>query len=1089
MFLSALALAGALVAPRLEPPSLPDSVRPAVDPARFRSLRWRNVGPFRGGRTVAVVGDPVRPRTFYFGAVDGGVWRTANGGITWSNITDGRSRIASVGAIAVAPSDPNVLYVGGGEADFREDLTYGDGIWRSTDRGESWTHRGLADARHIAAVRVHPANPDLVYVAAMGHAFGPNPMRGVYRSADGGLTWTRLLFVNDSTGAIDLVMDPVNPRVLYAAMWNFQRFPWGFTSGGPSSGLWKTIDGGDHWTELTDNKGMPEGDKGRIGITVSPANPQRLWASVEAHDSSGGIFRSDDAGKTWQRVNKEQTFQIRPWYFSQLFADPQDANTVYVLNLGTWRSIDGGTSFTRIRVPHGDCHMLWIDPRDNTRMIEAADGGATVSFDRGESWSSIYNQPTAQFYHITTDNQFPYRIYGAQQDNSTVSIASRGRDGVIQREDFHAVGGGESGYIAPDPRDPNIVYAGTYMGTLTRYDHRTTQVRDVSVWLNNYDGIAARDVPHRFQWTFPILFSPHDATTLYTAANRVFKTTNGGERWTAISPDLTRHDPATLGPVGGPITRDMTGTEWYATIFALAESPVAAGTLWAGSDDGLIHISRDGGASWQDVTPRQLGKFTRISIIEPSHTLAGTAYVAANRYQQDDFHPYLLKTSDYGRSWQRIDAGIPDGAYTRAIREDPVRRGLLFAGTETGIYVSFDDGARWQSLQLNLPLTSVRDLHIHGADLIAATHGRAIWVLDGIGVLRQMTDDVSRTTEHLFTPDTAVRFATRRTRDAAAVGENPPDGVAVHYWLGARPRGDVTLTLLDSAGAVVRRYSSVVRKDDGDSTTTASPPAGRPDSAGLRARDTTAVRGRKVWIVAGDTPVGVARDSVVSVRLGANRFIWDLRHADARAVKRVVIDEGTTSGPVVLPGRYTVRLDIDGRSSSRPFVVVGDPRVTATTADLKAQLVLALAVRDKTTALADAVADIEALQRQLDERVASAKGHPYATPITVAATALRSKLASIREDLAEVHSHADESTLNYPITSYNKLLSLASMVQSADARPTVQEGEIFVELASAVDRDLARLASLRTTDVAAFNRLVRELDAPAITGRAAGPTP
>src|SRR5437879_238298 len=629
-----LLVAGPLVAQKAKrAPPRPDSTRETPEPSdpALRALHWRLVGPFRGGRAVAVAGDPARPLVFYFGAVDGGVWKTANGGATWSNVTDGRADIASVGAIAVAPSDPNVIYVGAGEADWREDLTDGEGMWRSTDGGESWS---------------------------------------------------QVLYVDDSTGAIDLALDARNPRVLYAAMWKSQRFPWGFAAGGGKSGLWKSGDGGDTWTDITASRGLPPRPLGRIGIAVSPANPSRLWASVEgpAADSSGGIFRSDDAGASWERVNADQKFMVRPWYFSSVAADPTDENTMYVLNLGTWRSVDGGKSFSRIRVPHGDCHILWIDPKDPHRMIEGNDGGATVSFDGGSTWSTVYNQPTAQFYHVATDDQFPYRIYGAQQDYSPVSIASRSDDGAITLRDWYAVAGGESGYIAPQPGDTGIVFAGTYMGTLTRYDRRTSQTRDVSVWLNNYDGYASADVPYRSQWTFPIVFSPHDRNTLYVTAQKVLKTTDGGGSWQAISPDLTLHDPATLGPVGGPITRDMTGTEWYATVFTFAESPVKAGVLWAGSDDGLVHVSRDGGATWDDVTPKALGRFTRVSLLEPSHFDAAVAYLAANRYQQDDFAPYLYKTADYGKTWEEITTGIPDGAYTRALRADPAPPGLQLAG-------------------------------------------------------------------------------------------------------------------------------------------------------------------------------------------------------------------------------------------------------------------------------------------------------------------------------------------------------------------------------------------------------------------------
>ncbi|HEX6533252.1 MAG TPA: glycosyl hydrolase, partial [Gemmatimonadaceae bacterium] len=1042
---------------------------PANDPA-LRGLRWRLVGPFRGGRVVAVTGDPRRRGVFYFGAVAGGVWKTTNAGISWTNITDGVSSISSVGAIAVAPSDPNVIYVGEGEADFREDLTYGNGVDRSTDGGRTWTHLGLDDTRHIAAIRVDPNDPDVVYVAATGHAFGPNPMRGVYRSRDGGRTWRRVLFADDTTGAIDLALDPTNPRILYAAMWRFRRSPWGFTAGGGRSGLFRSTDGGDHWTELTRNPGMPSALIGRIGIAVSPVRPSRLWASVEAADSTGGIFRSDDAGSTWHRVNAEQKFMVRPWYFSGVTADPANENTVYVLNLDTWRSVDGGATFEEVRAPHGDDHTLWIDPADPDRMIEGNDGGATVSLDGGDTWSSIDNQPTAQFYHVITDDQFPYRLYGAQQDNTTVSIPSRSDWGAIRKEDWWPVGGGESGYIAPRPHDPSIVFAGSYMGTLSRYDHRTLAERDVSAWLNNYDGLAARDVPYRFQWTFPILFSPHDPRTLYIAAQQVLRSTDDGDSWQAISPDLTRHDTATMGPVGGPVTYDMTGTEWYATVFALAESPVATGELWAGSDDGLVHLTRDGGKTWTDVTPRDFGAFTRVSIIEPSHFDAGTAYLAANRYQQDDFRPYLFRTTDYGHSWTRIGAGIPDGAYTRVIREDPGRRGLLYAGTETGVYVSFDDGAHWQSLQLNLPRTPVRDLAIRGHDLLAATHGRAFWSLDDITPLRQLADSVRRAATYLFAPDTALRYPHDAVR-RPFTGHNPPNGAIIDFWFAKKPSGPVELAFLDSAGAVIRSFSSA------DSTGAEPLAAASRDAArGDGGRDTTGAERTRERIETGTDSASYApSDSVVPTRMGANRFVWDLRFADARKLEGIVVDAGTSSGPRVPPGRYTVRLTADGTTLERRFTVVEDPRVRATPADLAALLALSRQVVGAIDSTARAVERIEALQKQLRASTEATKGQPYASRVKVAADSVIGKLETIRQALAEVHSHADEITLHYPVVIYNKLLSLNLMVQSADAPPTSTERAVYRELQRALDGQLARLAAVERADVAGFNAMMRGL--------------
>jgi photosystem II stability/assembly factor-like uncharacterized protein len=1073
----------------------PDSVRYVRAPAYLRGLRWRLVGPFRGGRAVAVAGDPTDQRVFYFGAVNGGVWKSRNGGGSWENISDGRSTISSVGAIALAPSDPNVIYVGGGEADWREDLTYGDGVYRSTDAGETWTHLGLAQAQHIARIVVDPRDPDRAYVAAMGHAFGPNATRGVFRTTDGGKGWQKVLFLDDSTGAIDLAMDPANPRILYAAMWRMQRLPWGFIGGGGRSGLWKSLDGGDTWSELTFNTGMPDSPVGRIGVSVSPANPRRVYAVIECppEDSTGGVYRSDDAGRTWQRVNSDQKFMVRPWYYSVITADPGDEHAVYVMNLSTWRSVDDGKTFTELRVPHGDTHVLWIDPRDPRRMISGNDGGATVSYDAGASWSSLMNQPTAQFYHVTTDAQFPYRIYAAQQDNTTVSIASRSDNGAISTGDWYPVGGGESAYIAPKPGDPSIVIAGTYTGTMTRYDVRTKQRKDISVWLNNYDGWPASEVPNRFQWTYPILYSRHDSTVLYAAANRVFRSTNDGDSWEVVSPDLTRHDPRTLGPVGGPITRDMTGTEWYATIFALAESPVGAGIFWAGSDDGLVHVTRDGGRTWQNVTPRDMQPFTRVSIIEPSHYEAGTAYLAANRYQLDDFRPYLWKTTDYGRTWRRIDAGIPVGAYTRAVREDPVRRGLLFAGTETGVYFSTDDGAHWQPLQLNLPRCSVRDLHIHGSDLIAATHGRAIWVLDDLTALRQMSDAARAAAAYLFVPDTAIRFGGGGGNREAGAGENPPSGVIVDYWLGPHPTGPVTLDFVDGAGRVVRSFSSERPQDTaavlavgaGSDSTRADSVGGRVADRTVQPRDTLARKPRGLRPLADDTLAFTPADSVVPMRAGLNRFVWNLRYASTREVKNVINDEGTTLGPVAVPGAYRVRLGIGGRTMTQSFVVREDPRVKVSQGDLDAQLALALAVQGKTNELSDAVGRIVDIERQLDARTREAVGRPYGGRIAAVVRPLRARLEAVRDSLVEVHAHADEITLHYPIRLYNMLLSLADMVQSADGAPTKQEADIYRDLAAKVDIQLARLRGIERGDLAALNRLMRELEVPAVTAAAA----
>ncbi|HVT39133.1 MAG TPA: glycosyl hydrolase [Gemmatimonadaceae bacterium] len=1032
---------------------------PSATSSRFKALRWRLVGPFRGGRSVAVAGDPSKPLVFYFGAVNGGVWKTANAGQTWRNVTDGKTDLSSVGAIAVAPSDPNVIYAGAGEAQLREDLTYGTGVYRSTDAGTTWQSLGLAETHQISHVVVDPRDADRVFVAAMGHAFGPNPERGVFRSTDGGKSWRKVLFVDDSTGAIDLAMDPANPRILFAAMWKFQRTPWGMNAGGGRSGLWKSSDGGDTWKEITFNPGIPKKPIGKIGIAVSPANPQRLFASIEAPDSAGGIFRSDDAGATWALASGDPKWSVRPFYYSAVTADPQHENTVYVMNLQVWRSTDGGTTFSIVRVPHGDTHQLWIDPKDPRRMINANDGGATISLDGGVTWSSIYNQPTAQFYHVTTDNQFPYRIYGAQQDNSTVSIASRSDDGAIGVRDYFPVAGCENATIAVDPRDPNVTYGGCYTGIFTRSDRRNRQARDVSVWLSNYDGLAAADVPYRFQWTFPVLISPHDPGTLYVTSQYVHRSTTEGASWERISPDLTVHEPATLARSGGPIHGDMTGTEWYGTIYAFTESPVAKGVLWAGSDDGVVHVSRDAGAHWEDVTPRAFGKFTRTAVIEASHHDAGTVYVAANRYQQDDFRPYLWRTTDFGKNWTLITRGIPGGAYTRTIREDPVRRGLLYAGTETGIYVSFDDGARWEPLQLNLPRASVRDIAVHGDDVVAATHGRAFWVLDDVSLLRQLADSVMSRSAFLFQPATAVRWFGGRGRSFTE-GENPAGGAYVDFYLKHVPTDKVTLEFLDGAGKVIRSYTSE-RATDTLRT--------KVDSIAAAAR--ASLR---------DSLFYQPADSIVSARAGTNRFVWNLRYPGAKQLKHTVLDEGTLDGPLAPPGRYSVRLIAGADTLARSFTLMADPRVKTTGAEFAKQFQSVTRVRDRISELVAAATRVEDIQSQLDERTSQTKDQPAAKRVADAASPLRKKFEEIRAALYEVGCHVDQCTLDQPIRLYNMLLTLNSQVQTGDYAPTRQHGEIYDDLSGKLGEQLRRLQQLEDSDLAAFNRTLQELGLPAV---------
>ncbi|MDQ2890241.1 MAG: glycosyl hydrolase, partial [Gemmatimonadota bacterium] len=777
------------------------------DSLAFTALKWRELGPFRGGRSVAVAGSASRPREYYLGTTGGGVLKSTDGGTTWKPITD-KYFGGTIGSIAVSESNPNIVYVGTGESPIRGNVSHGDGVFKSTDAGKTWSFVGLGDSRQISRVRIDPKNPDVVYVGAQGHVWGPNAERGVFKTTDGGKTWKKVLFRNDSTGITDLVIDPHNSQTLYAAFWQAYRQPWKLVSGGAGSGIFKSTDGGEHWTEITRNPGLPSGIIGNIGITASPAKQGRLWALVEA--DSGGVFRSDDAGATWTKTNSDRSLRQRAWYYTRIFADPRDPNGVYGTNVGFMHSTDGGKTFKSIGVPHGDNHDLWIAPNDPKRMIESNDGGATVTVDGGETWTPEY-QSTAQFYHVETTTHFPYRVCGAQQDNSTLCGPSA-KDGGIGIDSWYDVGGGESGYIAVRPDSPDVVFAGSYGGLLTRFDARTGLSRDVNPWPDNPMGHDAADAKYRFQWTFPIVLSPFDPGTMYMGSSVIFKTTDEGQHWTAISPDLTRHDPRTLGASGGPITKDQTSVEYYGTVFAIAESPVQKGVIWAGSDDGLLNVTRDGGKTWTNITPKDLPEWTRISIIEPSHRDAGTAYVAANRYQLDDLRPYIYKTTDFGRTWKMIVNGIPATEFTRVVREDPMRSGLLYAGTERGVWVSFDDGEHWQTLRRNLPIVPVHDLAIKNGDLIAATHGRGFWIMGDVSPLRQLSPAVVSSEAHLFTPAKVYRAsfyggASTGANGAPPRAANPASGAVIYYWLKS-PRQVVTLDFMDASGKLIRHFTS-----------------------------------------------------------------------------------------------------------------------------------------------------------------------------------------------------------------------------------------------------------------------------------------
>lgn len=1011
-----------------EKPAESAATSAAIDPKLYGHMKWRNVGPARGGRSVAVAGIPGDPLTFYMGATGGGIWKTEDAGNTWNPISDGQIKTGSVGSIAVAESDPNVIYVGMGEACVRGNFSHGDGVYRSMDAGKSWKHVGLADTRQIGRVRVHPRNSDLVYVAALGHVFGPNEERGVFRSKDGGATWEKVLYVNEKTGAVDLVMDPTNPRILYAAFWQVQRTPYSLISGGEGSGLWKSTDGGDTWRLLT--KDLPEGIKGRIGVAASGAKPGRVWAIVEAEE--GGIFRSDDYGESWRKVNDDRQWLQRAWYYTHIFADPTDADTMYSLNVSFGKSTDGGKTFEMLWPPHSDNHDLWIDPQDNRRMINANDGGATLSFNGGQTWTRQDNQPTAQFYHVTVDNQYPYRLYGAQQDNSTVSISSRERPGP--GNEFYDVGGGESGYIAVHPKDHNIVYAGNYGGFLTRYDHRTQMTRNVSVWPENPMGWGAAELKYRFQWTFPILFSPHDPDILYAAGNVVFKSTDEGQSWTPISPDLTTNDKSKQGPSGGPITGDNTSVEYYCTIFAVAESPLEKGLIWAGTDDGLIHVTRDGGKNWKNVTPLDAPKWGLVSIIEASPHEPGKAYAAVTAYKLDDFRPYLFRTDNYGESWTPIVNGIPADAFTRTIREDSNRKGLLYAGTEVGAYISFDDGKSWQSLQLNLPVVPITDMVVHRDDLAISTQGRSFWVLDDLTQLHQLDDKVATAAVHLYQPRPIISTMDR--------------GLPITYYLKRKPE-KLKLEFLDAKGEVIKTFENKKGKD-------------KPEE------EATPRRRR-----------GAAADSAPCEE-GCNRFDWDLRYPDAEEIKGAILWSGGTRGPRCAPGKYEVRLTVGETVLTQPFEVRKDPRLETSDGDLQKRFALQKDIRDRVDECHKAInriREIKAQSKAAADRVAEFNGNEA---VKDAAKALTEKLEAVENELIQSKSKSSQDPLNFPIKLNDKLAGLSGVVAGGEFPPTDQARTVFKDLSGKLDTQLSALKDIEQSDVPRFNKLIDEQKVPAI---------
>jgi len=1074
----------------------PTTTPAANDADPFKALQWRLIGPFRGGRSTAVAGVASQPLVYYFGGTGGGVWKTTDGGINWEPITDGSVfGTGSVGAIGLSDSDPNTIYVGMGESPIRGNVSHGDGVYKSTDAGKTWKRVGLEDTRQISRIRVNPKNPDIVYVAAQGHVWGPNSERGIFRSKDGGKTWQKIFYRSDKAGASDLIIDPTNANILYAGFWEVYRKPWTLESGGTGSGIFKSTDGGDTWAEITRQAGLPKGMIGIVGITVSPANSDRLWAIIEAED--GGVFRSDDAGKTWTKTNDQRNLRQRAWYYSRIYADPKNADTVYVLNTGFYKSNDGGKTFTGISVPHGDNHDLWIAPDDPARMIESNDGGANVSFNGGKSWTE-QDQATAQFYRVTLDNDFPYNVYGAQQDNSTVRIASRNTDFGLTERDWYDVGGGESGWIAPSPKDSQIVFAGSYGGLITRYDHHTGQLRDVSPYPNNPMGAGADVLKYRFQWNFPILFSPHDPNTLYTGGNVLFRSLNEGQTWEVISPDLTRNDKTKQAASGGPITKDNTSVEYYSTIFTVMESPVQQGVIWTGSDDGLVQLTRDGGKNWSNVTPPKelMPEWIQINSIEASPHDPATAYVAATMYKWDDNKPYLCKTSDFGRTWKKITNGIPATAFTRVIREDPNKRGLLYAGTETGLYISFDDGAVWESMQFGLPVVPITDLAIQKReqDLVAATQGRSFYVFDDLPLIHQMMDAGGRSSikqTKLFQPENPYRMdgGTPPLPATATVGRNPANGAVVYYSLKAKPTTDVVLEFLDASGKSIQKFTGKAAK-----AAAAAQPSPASSPAAGTAASPTPTPGASPEEPQGPSAeesegFGGGRQARVSTDAGLNRFVWDLRYADSVRFPGMILWSGEMRGPRVVPGMYQVKLTVDGQTTSQTFEVKADPRSSTSAADYAKQLELGLKIRDKVTETHNAIIQIRDVRKQVDDLLKRVAGQPSYKVINEAASALRKNLTGVEESLYQTKNRSSQDPLNFPIRLNNKLAALAGVVQSADAAPTDQSYAIYDELVAQIDAQLAKLAQIMKTDVPAFNQLVRDQNVPAVTVKPPGEIP
>ena len=997
------------------------------------NLNWRSIGPYRGGRASSVTGVSNSDNTYYFGATGGGIWKTTDSGQNWRNISDGFFG-GSIGAISASESDPNILYVGTGEKTVRGNVSPGyGGFWKSDDAGETWKKMNLdIDQVQVGRIAIHPKNPDIVYIAIIGDLFKDSNKRGVYKSTDGGKSWRQVLFSNERSGAVDISIDKNNPRIIFASTWNIRRTPYSLESGGEGSGLWKSTDGGETWKNISDNEGLPSGIWGISGVSVSPVNSKKVFALIE--NKEGGLFRSDDGGSSWEKVNEDRNLRQRAWYYTRVYADTQNENRVYVMNVSFWRSEDGGKSFDRYRTPHGDHHDLWIDPENNKRLIVADDGGAQVSSDDANNWSTYMNQPTAQYYRVATDNSFPYNILVAQQDNSTQRVPHRVNSGGISERDWERSAGGESAHLAAKPDNPDIVYGGSYGGYLTRLDHSTGEVRSVNVWPNNPMGHGAEDMKFRFQWNFPIFFSPHDPNKLYTTSNRFHVTYNEGEKWEVFSPDLTRNEKEKLGPSGGPITKDNTAVEYYATIFAACESPYEKDLLWAASDDGLIHLSRDGGKNWEDVTPVNSPKYLMWNSVEPDPFVKGGLYAAGTLYKTGDFQPYMYKTKDYGKTWEKITNGIPNNHFTRVLRADPNKEKLLYAGTESGMYISFDDGISWNSFQLNLPLVPITDLTIKNNNLIAATQGRSLWLIDDLTPLHQLNKEVNNASMKLFKPIDSYRMGSPGRGTPRNAGKNHHNGVEVFFNIDDKildENTSVTLEFLDNEKKLIKKYDN------------------QSDENALD------INGEK------------------------NSFVWNMRYDDAKGFDGLIMWAASLRGPIASPGQYYVKLTVNEKSEEQSFNILKDPRSNSTDEDLREQFDFLLSVRDKVSDIHQTIIDIRSSRTQLIDLKSKISGKYPDMENSI--SDVISRITLIEEKLYQTKNRSGQDPLNFPIRLNNKLAHLTSVASVGNFKPTDQMYNVRDELIGLIDKELKMWEDIKENDLVKLNSTILENNIQLIT--------